>query len=379
MTLLTGPFSILSALFLLVFIGFQCERTKLGRQLSAPLIILLLSFLCGNSGLLPHTSPIYDAIQATLVPLAIPLLLFRANIKKALTESKRVFLAFMLAVVFTLTGAIIAALAVDLGPMENQLVGVLSASYIGGSANFVATAEAVGFNDSSLYTSALTADAIGAMFFLTILMLLPGLTFVTRRFVASAELKAPQQTDSAQATPPELTVSESPERGIMLSLATSAVICAIATGLSAIVPVEGIFIITITILSLLVANAAPQRFLQTLTMDMELGTLFMYIFFATIGVGADISAMAAAALPIVLFLIMLVSIHIVMLVWIGALFKLSLAELMVASCACILGPSAAAAIAAGKGWQHLVTAGMLAGTLGYAVANFCGLALYKLL
>ena len=104
----------------------------------------------------------------------------------------------------------------------------------------------------------------------------------------------------------------------------------------------------------------------------------MYVFFATIGLDADLGAMVDAALPMLAFLAILVVIHIFLLVWLGARFKFTLAEMMIASSACILGPAAAAALAASKGWRHLVTPGMLVGVLGYAIATFIGILLAQL-
>ena len=89
--------------------------------------------------------------------------------------------------------------------------------------------------------------------------------------------------------------------------------------------------------------------------------------------------MVGPAIPIVIFLVVLVLVHIVLLVWLGARFRFTLAEMMIASSACILGPAAAAALAASKGWLHLDTPGMLVGMLGYAVATFIGITLTNLL
>ena len=56
-----------------------------------------------------------------------------------------------------------------------------------------------------------------------------------------------------------------------------------------------------------------------------------------------------------------------------------LAEALVASNACIMGPATAAAIAAGQGWRGLVTPGLLIGILGYVIANFLGVAVFEFL
>jgi uncharacterized membrane protein len=68
-----------------------------------------------------------------------------------------------------------------------------------------------------------------------------------------------------------------------------------------------------------------------------------------------------------------------MIIIVGKLLKLDLAELMIAANACILGPATAAALAAGHGWRDLVTPGMLTGILGYAVGTFIGVGTTNLL
>jgi uncharacterized membrane protein len=70
----------------------------------------------------------------------------------------------------------------------------------------------------------------------------------------------------------------------------------------------------------------------------------------------------------------MVVVHLCLLVVIGTLMKLDLAEVLIASNACILGPAPAAALAASKGWQPLVAPGILVGMFGYAIATFIGVA-----
>jgi uncharacterized membrane protein len=364
---------LLACLFSIVVIGYECEKTAWGSKVSAPLIILLLSFILGNLNILPSSADVYITIQSILVPLAIPLLLFSANVQQAFKESGYMLLAFSLTVAFTVAGALIGASFVNMGDSEGALVGILVASYTGGSANFVSVSQALGFSDSSLYASALTADAIGAIFFLILLMLLPSINFVINRL----PLKTPSTNNTMSKISPTSTVAT--ESGMLKGMALSAIICAIGLFIASLVPWQGVFIISITLLSLAAANFTPKLIKSNINFDFQLGTLFMYIFFATIGVGANLSSMVDTAIPIVIFLVILVIVHIVLLVWVGAWFKLDLAELMIASSACILGPSAAAAIAASKGWNHLVTPGMLVGVLGYAIGTFLGVALAYLL
>ena len=367
---------ILMVIFLLVVFGLFAEKTTVGKKISAPLIILLMSLLVGNLGILPMKSAVYDTIQSLLVPIAIPLLLFRVDLKKVARQSGSLLFIFLLAASITVIGALLASSVLDLGQMQAQIVAVLTASNIGGSANFVATSQAVEFTDSSMYLSTLTADAIGAVIFLVLLMALPLMSIVTRfvpsKYIVSKEQKA--NLDTA-ITDTECVITLP---ALIVPIATSLVICVLAMLAATVLPFSGVFIIAVTVLSLLVANFA-KPLVAKMRFEFEIGTLLMYIFFATIGVGADINEMFGPALLIVGFLFILMVFHLSMLLLIGHWLKIDLAELMIASCACILGPTAAAAIAAGQGWKELVSPGMLVGVLGYAIATFIGIGMNYLL
>jgi len=105
----------------------------------------------------------------------------------------------------------------------------------------------------------------------------------------------------------------------------------------------------------------------------------MYIFFVAIGAGANLGEVLGTALPIIAFIVVMVLVHLCLMVVIGKLLKLDLAEVLIASNACILGPAPAAALAASKGWQPLVAPGILVGMFGYAIATFIGVAITTVL
>ncbi len=55
------------------------------------------------------------------------------------------------------------------------------------------------------------------------------------------------------------------------------------------------------------------------------------------------------------------------------IFKFNLEDAILASNACIGGPTTAAAMAVSKGWTKLIAPIMLIGTLGYVIGNYCGI------
>ncbi len=364
-------FALGAAITVIVALALWAERTRWGQRLGGPLLLIAAAMLLANLGVIPHAAPLYGTVASFLVPLAIPLLLLRADFRTIFRESGQMLTAFLVAAAATVAGAFAGAAVVDLGPLEPQIAGTVTASYIGGSLNFVATAEALGIRDSAIYVAALSADAVGAVFFLLALMLMPALRFV-RAAMPSAYLDqhVPERAPSS-AEPFDLA-------GAARGLAVSLIICAAAAGLCDALGLESLFILAVTALALLVANFA-KPLVRGVSADFELGTLLMYLFFACIGAGADVAEVAGTALPILAFILVMIGVHLVLIVGAGRLLRLDLAEVMIASNACILGPAPAAALAASKGWRALVAPGILVGMFGYGIATFVGVALAALL
>ena len=358
--------------------GFWVETTAIGRKASGVLIILCLGVLLSNIQIIPHSADAYGVVGSMLVPLAIPMLLFRADLKQVFAEVGPMLKAFIASALVIAVSIIVLTLAFDFGEYESKVAGTLAGSYIGGSLNFVATAQAVQLDDPNHYVAALTADTIGAVLFLILLMVMPALAFVRRlmpsRYYSEAGVnlgtEAGQQ-ETASAKPFDIA-------GLAAAMATSFIICALADLISAKLGQESYSILIITILALLVANFM-KPLVKCFNSEFEVGTFFMYMFFVTIGAGADVATIAGVALPYVLLICLAVAMFFVLILVVGRVLRLDLAELMVAANACILGPATAAALAAGQGWKDLVTPGMLTGILGYSVGTFIGVAVTKLL
>ena len=366
---------LLSALVVLVAVGFAAEKTRWGRALSAPLFILFGAMLLSNVGVIPYSAPMYGTVSSVIVPMAIPMLLLRADLKKVFAESGPMLLAFTVAVVLTVVGAYVGAFLIDLGEYEAQITGVLAASYIGGSVNFVATSQAVEFNDSSTYVATLSADAVGAVLFLLLLMSLPALGFARRampsRFIDAEQNEAIDPNAHLASDDSSFDLPKA-----INGLALSLLICAVSQGIVTLFNTPNLFIVIITMLALLVANFG-KPLLKHVQAEFEIATFMMYVFFAVIGAGADLGQVLGAALPATLFLVVLILVHLGLLLVVGRLLRLDLAEVMVASNACILGPPTAAALAASRGWRELVMPGMLVGILGYSIGTFIGVGIYQ--
>ena len=357
--------------------GFWVETTAIGRKASGVLIILCLGVLLSNIQIIPHSADAYGVVGSMLVPLAIPMLLFRADLKQVFAEVGPMLKAFIASALVIAVSIIVLTLAFDFGEYESKVAGTLAGSYIGGSLNFVATAQAVQLDDPNHYVAALTADTIGAVLFLILLMVMPALAFV-RRLMPSRYYSEAGANLGTEAGQQETTAAKPFDvAGLAAAMAISFIICALADLISAKLGQESYSILIITILALLVANFM-KPLVKRFNSEFEVGTFFMYMFFVTIGAGADIATIAGVALPYVVLICLAVAMFFVLILVVGRVLRLDLAELMVAANACILGPATAAALAAGQGWKDLVTPGMLTGILGYSVGTFIGVAVTKI-
>jgi len=371
-------FALAAVIMLIVVFGLWAETRRWGQKLGGPLLLLAVAMALANIGVIPHSAGIYDQIGGMLVPMAIPLLIMRADFRVIFSESGPMFVTFLVATVATIIGALAGFYVIDMGPMQAEIAGTVMSSYIGGSLNYVATAEAVGLKDSSIYVAGLSADAVGAVFFLIMLMLMPAVRYV--RNALPSKFIGAENDDSAEHDVAGTSAEAAPFSLLPAAtgLSVSLVICALSSVLTSLFGIESLFILVVTALALVVANFF-KSVVARVSSDFELGTLFMYIFFVAIGAGANINDVLGAAFPILMFIVVMVTVHLCVVVIIGRFMKLDLAEVMIASNACILGPAPAAALAASKGWRPLVTPGILVGVFGYAIATFLGVALTSLL
>lgn len=89
-------------------IGINSESTRIGALLSSPLVTMACCLLLCNTGVLPTSSPVYTAVLKYLVPLAIPLLLFDADLKKCIRVTGTLLRTFVIGSFGTIFGTFVA-------------------------------------------------------------------------------------------------------------------------------------------------------------------------------------------------------------------------------------------------------------------------------
>ena len=370
----------MAILFAIAGAAFLAEKTRIGAQLTGAVIAILGSIAVANLGLIPHSAPAYDFVFTYFVPVLIPLFLFKADLKRMFFETTRMTMAFLLAAAGTVAGVIVAVLFLDLGALapgastdpalrEAAIAGLFASTYIGGSVNYAALGEITGLSgDASFFSAATATDNLFSAVFLGTLALLPGWRWLAARFRDhAASDDHGDDSDGNDITAASLT----------LSAAAAISFVAIGDAITALLDVPSLRYAIITALVLIVATAFP-RVMERLHGAFELGVGLAFVFFATIAAGADLVAMVQIAPMLIVLVVILLSIHLVVLLGVGRLFRLTLPELITASNAAVLGATTAPALAAAKGWNDLVTPGVLVGVFGYALGTFIGTAIFHL-
>lgn len=74
----------------------RSEKTKIGSALSGALVSTLVGLAASNLGIIASEAPAYDVVLGFLLPLAVPLLLYRADMRRVLRSTGSLLLAFLL-------------------------------------------------------------------------------------------------------------------------------------------------------------------------------------------------------------------------------------------------------------------------------------------
>ncbi|WP_027955752.1 DUF819 domain-containing protein [Halobacillus kuroshimensis] len=368
------------------------QKYKWASKISGAIIALIGAMVLANLNVIPLESSVYDAVWNYVVPLAIPLLLFQANIKKVWQESGRMLTIFLLSSIGTVAGTIISFMLLrDVIPHLDKIGAMMAGSYTGGGVNFAAMA-AKFETPSELVSATVVADNMMMATFFFVLMAIPTFSFFRDIF------RTPHidEVESGVAGDESETQAASFWKGKEISLKDIAISVASAFALvtvsfnladffAGVLPggedvniiyqvlggIIGDRYLMLTTLTVLVVSLFPRQF-ESIKGTQEIGTFLIYLFFVVIGVPASIAIVFTTSPLLLVFVLIIVLMNVLFSLVLGKLFKFNLEEILLASNANMGGPTTAAAMAIAKGWHKLIVPILLVGTLGYIIGNYIG-------
>lgn len=377
-----------------VALAMYLEQTrKWAANISGSIIVLVIALVLVNLRVIPTAASVFDdMVWGYAVPMAIPLLLLKTNIKRIWTETHRLLAIFLIGSVGTICGVLAAYMLLSpFVPSLAQAAAMMTGSYIGGGVNFTALADAFRA-DSSLTSATTVADNLNMAIYFLVLIAFARNAFLRRHYPHpySGQAGGDKETTQAASYWKQKPISL---RDIAIDLAYTVLVVTISRALGrwclAMIPQGGWFLsmlrtffgsqyIWITTISMLFATfCSPQA--ERMSGAEEIGTYLIYLFFFAIGVPASIGAILRSAPLMLLFCLIIVLVNMLFCLIGGKLIGSSLEEILLASNANIGGPTTAAGMAISQGWTKLITPCMLVGTFGYVIGTYAGVIVGTLL
>ena len=366
------------------------QKYSWGAKVSGAIIALLFGLGMSNLRIIPTEAAVYDAVWGYVVPLAIPMLLFKADIRKIWRESGKMLKAFVFAAIGTSVGAFVATFLLKGAiPELGKIGGTMTASYIGGGVNFVAMT-AVFKPSEYLVNSTIVADnlVMGAFFF--VYMYIPASKFFRKRF----KLSYPNLDNNVVTNDEAENKAGAYWSRKEMSLKDIALTVAIAFGIACVSSVIGGFMggvipegnfffdmikiifsnqyFLITIITVALVALFPN-FFDNLAGGQEIGTFLIYIFFVVIGIPASVMEIIENSPLLFVFCIIIAAVNLLFCLIGSKVTNITLEEAMLAANATVGGPTTAAAMAISKGWEDHVIPSLLCGLAGYVFGNFIAL------
>jgi uncharacterized membrane protein len=344
------------------------KHTAVGRALSGPVCAMLLAWTSHTAlGVLPPPGPHFAELQLWFVQLATPALLLGADVRAIVGRTRRMSAAFAVGAAGTTLGALVGfvLLAPELRPLGDaagdgwKLAAALTAKNIGGGFNYVSVASTTGMSAAALAAGLVADNLAGLVYF-------PAVSFLGR----DARVEADGEAGAGKADGEPAAVAAPSIEATLAALALACTLTAVARALS---PANSLPVATA--LAVLLATTAPRALSRVAPAGDALGSLLLYLFFASAGASAGDPTRVAAYAPLLGFLVVLYGVHAGVMLTVCRALGFSLPETLLASNANIGGPATAASLAEAAGWTSLRTPALLVGSLGNAVATFVGLAL----
>lgn len=371
---------------------FLEQKYSWASKVTGCILALTFTLILSNLKIIPTEAPVYDAVWSYVVPLAVPMLLFNADIKKIGRDSGRVLIIYLFSGIGTVLGGFVAYFALKNAiPALNDIVPMFVGTYTGGSVNFVAMSQQYKVPGATVSAALVADNLLMALYFFT-LMALPTMAVIKKHYKMPLVNALEQQSESDIEANKTMAAKywgakEISLKDIAFTVALSFVIVAVSDKLAtlfgdlfkgegAVSAILGGLLgnkyLLMTTITMIIASAFPKQ-ISSIRGSQEIGTFLIYLFFAVIGAPASIGLILRESPLLLVFALIVVLINLIVSLIFGKLFKFNIEEIIIASNANVGGPTTAAAMAVSKGWTELIVPALLVGTLGYVIGNYYGI------
>jgi uncharacterized membrane protein len=384
--LITSPIGVLAVLCAVAaffFLVAEGTGAKLFQYLP-PLIfiyatpVFLSNLEIGGHTVIPSSSIIYSGLSQYVLPIFIVLMLIKVNVRAVIKVMGKGVAVMLMGTAGVMIGGAVSYLIVHRWLPEDswKAIGSLAGSWIGGTANMLATKEMLEASEAQLGL-AIVADNVVYIVWLPLLLMSRD---YAEKFNKWARVPEDRLIAMDAAAAMHVEEDEAPSRSQYLYLA--AVVIGVAAIGQALAPPIAAWIASTSDFAADVFSETTTRILLVTTIALVLsatrvselpnatamGTAMIYIFVAGMGARAELSGLGDAPV-FVLGAFIWIFIHGAFMLFGAWLFRVDVHSVAIASAANI-GAAASAPIVAAHHRENLVPASVLLALLGYAIGNY---------
>ena len=343
-------------ILLLTALGWWLSRsTAWGRQLGMTMVVLLLGLVVTNITGWQPSKAAAGWVSGPLTSLAIAQLLLAVDLRRVWPDARRLLTPFVASVLLTLVAVLLGGLVFGpwLGAERSVLAGVFTATFTGGSLNFVSVARTLQPPESLLLVATAADHVVFAIWFAVSLWL------GQRGTRPAPETPAP--------TPVAANHQGAAAYGLALLWGLGVLLASQLVGL--VLPaIPSILVLTTTALVAAQLPWGPSR-----RGCYDEGLLLIQPFFTVIGLSSPVGGLLGEGLPVLVYAAWIVALQAAALLLLRRWRRWPLGETLVASQAAIGGPSTALALATSLKRAELALPAVAIGLLGYLVGTYLGL------
>lgn len=378
-----GVLAVLCGVAAFFFLLAQVTKAKLFNYIPPLLFIyatpiFLSNLAVGGKTVIPNSSIIYSGLSKFALPVFIVLMLIKVNVPAIVKVMGKGVLVMLMGTAGVMVGGVVSYVIVHgwLPDDSWKGVGTLAGSWIGGTANMLATKEILGASESQ-FTLAIVADNVIYIVWLPILLMSRDYADKFNKWA-----RVPEDRLAAMDAAAAIHIEDDHAPTMQQYLYLAAVVIGVtaighgaAPGIAAWVAelspgAAGIFSETTTRILLVttIALALSTTRVSELPNSTALGTALVYMFVAGMGARAEISGLGDAP-AFVLGAFIWIFIHGLFMLAGAWIFRVDVHSVAIASAANI-GAAASAPIVAAHHRPNLVPASILLALLGYALGNY---------
>lgn len=368
------------------FILWLTYKSSALRKMGSIILAYIIGCALGLTGLIPDTAQIHSVqsgIATATIPIAIPLLLFSADIKSWV----RLAPAFIKSTIFGIVGC---ALAIVVGffiygqsdpKLFANIGGMLTGLYTGGNANLASLKIALGVDDSTYILTSAYSTVMSAVYLLFVIICGKR---VLRLFMP--DFKEDKIVEDASVSmnnhDAELFLGlfrKDNLKDLGLSLLITLAIIAVGGGVTLLVPKsasQSVFILTISLLAVL-ASLSPK--VHNLKRTFEFGTFFILVFSVAVASQVSLKTLTNVNPNIFLFITIVTLGSLFFHVLLSAIFRIDTDTTLTTSISLICSPPFAPVMGSALKNKAVIGPGIAVGLFGYAVGTYIGFGLAHLL